>query len=187
MDFDSILDQATLAETTVPLCLNGRLRAEYERLKTAIDERSAQAEAGGLPGDDRLASRGPTPDPDQPELDRLAEEMRRHTVEFTLRALPRPEWTKLFADHSPRTDRQTGKRDPRDGLGVNSTTFFPELVRASIVSPELSGNRWAKLYDRISDAQFDKLATAAWNLNRADDDIPFSLTSSPDRRNSDGS
>ncbi|MFF0822411.1 hypothetical protein ACFYUR_18775 [Micromonospora haikouensis] len=187
MDFDSILDQATLAETTVALCLNGRLRAEYERVKNAVDERAAQAESSSLPGDDRLASRGPAPDPDQPELDRLVEEMRRHTVEFTLRALPRPEWTKLFADNTPRTDRQTGKRDPRDGLGVNVETFFPALVKASIVSPELTGNRWTRLYDSLSDAQFDKLATAAWNLNRVDDDVPFSLTSSPSRRNSAGS
>ncbi|MEV5819304.1 hypothetical protein AB0L22_09025 [Micromonospora haikouensis] len=187
MDFDSILDQATLAETTVALCLNGKVRAEYERVRAGIDERAAQAESSSLPGDDRLASRGPAPDPDQPELDRLEAEMRRHTVEFTLRALPRPEWTKLFAEHPPRVDKQTGKRDPRDGLGINVEAFFPALVKASIVSPELSGNRWAKLYDAISDAQFDKLATAAWNLNRVDDDVPFSLTSSPSRRNSGGS
>ncbi|MFI2663281.1 hypothetical protein [Micromonospora carbonacea] len=187
MDFDSILDQATLAETTVALCLNGRLRAEYERLKAAIDERAVQAESGGLPGDDRLATKAPAPDPDQPELDRLADEMRRHTVEFTLRALPKPEWNALFAKHPPRVDKATGKREPKDGLGVNYDTFFPAFVRQSIVFPELSGDRWDRLYVKLSDAQFNKLANEAWDLNQVDHDVPFSPVSSQSPRNSAGS
>ncbi|MFI1194086.1 hypothetical protein ACH4T9_12625 [Micromonospora sp. NPDC020750] len=186
-DFDSILDQATLAETTVPLCLNGRLRAEYDRVTATIDERAAQADAASLPGDDRLASKGPAPDPQQAELDRLIEEMRRYTVEFTLRALPKPEWTDLFAKHPPRVDKVTGKREPKDMIGVNYDSFFPALVKESIVSPELTGDRWVKLYAKLSDAQFNKLANEAWNINQIDGDIPFLLVSSPSLRSSAGS
>lgn len=184
MDFDSILDQASLAETTVALCLNGRLRAQYEQVKARIDERTADNAPD--PADDRLNTR-PYVDPEQPELDRLVEQMRAHTVEFTLRALPKPEWNDLFAKYPPRSDRQTGKRNPRDMIGVNYDEFFPALIRESIVSPELTGDRWTRLYNALSDAQFNKLANAAWALNQVDDDVPFLQVSSPSRRSSAGS
>ncbi|MBM0237740.1 hypothetical protein JNW88_12235 [Micromonospora sp. ATA32] len=176
MDFDAMLDEATLAETTVPICLNGKLRAQYARLKARIDERAAAAhEAQKLLGDDRLADKGPTPDPEQPELDRLVEQMRKYTVEVVLRALPKEEWNELFAKHPPRADKQTGKRNPRDMIGVNYDSFFPTLVRETIVSPEMTGDRWQKFYAKLSDAQFNKLANAAWDINQTEDDVPFSL------------
>lgn len=180
MDFDAMLDDATLAETTVPICLNGKLRAQYTRLKARIDERAAaaqQEQAQALPGDDRLATKDPdtAPDPEQPELDRLVEQMRKYTVEVVLRALPKEEWNELFAKHPPRADKQTGKRNPRDMIGVNYDTFFPTLVRETIVSPEMTGDRWQKFYAKLSDAQFNKLANAAWDINQTEDDVPFSL------------
>jgi hypothetical protein len=186
MDFDALLDDATLAETTIALCFNGKLRAEHARIKARIDERTAARDAQKVPGDDRLATRDDAPDPEQPDLDRVVEKMRPYTVEFTLRALPKPEWTDLFAEHPPRTDRQTGKRNPRDMIGVNYDTFFPALVRKSIVSPELTGERWQKLYAKLSDAQFNKLANEAWAINQTDDDVPFSPSGSPDRPTSGG-
>lgn len=180
MDFDAMLDEATLAETTVPICLNGKLRAEYARVKARIDERAAAAASAAdttLPGDDRLSSKGPRqdPDPEQPELDRLVEQMRKYTVQVVLRAQPKEEWNELFAAHPPRTDKQTGKRNPRDMIGVNYDTFFPALVRKSVVSPEMTGDRWQKFYAKLSDAQFNKLANAAWEINQTEDDVPFSL------------
>lgn len=181
MDFDSILDQASLAETTLTLCLNGKLRAQYDRLRADIDERTADNAPD--PSDERLSTR-PYVDPQQPDLDRLAEEIRKHSVEFTLRALPKPEWNDLFLKHPPRTDKQTGRRNERDRFGVNYDTFFPALVRSAIAHPELTDDRWTRLFNALSDAQFNKLANAAWDLNQVDDDVPFSLVSSPSRRNS---
>ncbi|GGM27175.1 hypothetical protein GCM10011608_09950 [Micromonospora sonchi] len=182
MDFDLLLDEASPRETVVPLCLNGKLRAEYEAVKARIEERAAHADDGDdLPeGDDRLATRKrePEPDPEQSLLDDLEEKMRAHTVPFKLRALGRQEWADLFSQHKPRREGQTGKLDPRDSMNVNSTTFFPALVRASVVEPEMSPERWAKLDKVLSDAQFDKLATAAWLLNRVEEDVPFSLSGS---------
>ncbi|QKW15384.1 hypothetical protein [Verrucosispora sp. NA02020] len=184
MDFDLLLDEASPRETVVPLCLNGKLRAEYEAVKARIDERAANADdggGGGLDGDDRMASRTAKPEPDleQPVLDDLVEKMRAHTVPFKLRALGRQEWADLFSKYPPREDRQTGKRDPRDTMGVNATDFFPALVRASVFEPAMTPERWVKLDKVLSDAQFDKLATAAWLLNRVEEDVPFSLSGSP--------
>ncbi|MEV2239528.1 hypothetical protein [Micromonospora sp. NPDC049891] len=181
MDFDLLLDEASPRETVVPLCLNGKLRAEYEQVKARIDERASDTDGGGLDGDDRLASRVPKsePDPEQPVLDALVEKMRAHTVPFKLRALGRQEWADLFSQHPPRRDKD-GRRDPRDTIGVNSTSFFPSLVRQSIAEPEMTPARWEKLDKRLSDAQFNKLANAAWLLNQVEDDVPFSLSGSAD-------
>ncbi|WP_341719933.1 hypothetical protein QQG74_09605 [Micromonospora sp. FIMYZ51] len=176
MDFDLLLDEATPRETTVWLCLNGKLRAEYEAVKARIEERAANADTGDdLPeGDERLATRTrkAEPDPEQPRLDELEEKMRQHTIPFKVVALGRQEWEDLFSKHPPRRDKD-GKRDPRDGLGVNSSTFFPALVRQSIAEPEMTADRWTKLYNKLSDAQFERLWLAAWELNRSEEDVPF--------------
>jgi hypothetical protein len=181
MDFDLLLDEASPRETVVPICLNGKLRAEYEAVQARISQRANESDDDEMPeGDDRLAvkKREPEPDPEQRLLDDLADRMRQHTVQFKLRALGRQEWADLFSQHPPRRDKD-GKRDPRDGIGVNSTTFFPALVYQSIGEPEMTPERWAKLDKKLSDAQFNKLANAAWLLNQVEEDVPFSLSGSP--------
>lgn len=191
LDFDQILDGASLPETTVSLCLNGRLRRQYEETKARIEDRQAHAEAQRMAqiDDTRLGDRPyePAPDPEQGDLDRIEQEMRQYTVDFVLRGLPAQTWARLIEDHPPRKDpADKTKIDPRDLLnGVNTTTFYPALVRASIASPEIDDDRWAKLETALTDAQFDRLATAATNLNKRDEDIPFSLRGSESPRSSD--
>lgn len=190
LDFDQILDAASLPETTVPLCLNGRLRRQYEEVKARIEERRAHADAqrtiDGIE-DTRLGDRpvADVPDPEQPELDRLVDEMRKYTVEFVLAALPAQEYNRLFEKHSPRKDpNDKTKLDRRDAGGFNVSTFYPDLVRRCILKPELSDEQWTKLEASLSDAQFDRLASAAASVNRRDEDIPFSLSGSERTRNS---
>ncbi|KPC64591.1 hypothetical protein, partial [Streptomyces chattanoogensis] len=93
------------------------------------------------------------------------------------------------------------RRDPESGglveqdkyLGVNVTTFFDALIRASAVG--LDDDDWRVLLGdseaerarltaegredeieegKLTDRQYDRLADAAWGLNREDLDIPFS-------------
>lgn len=45
LTYDEILAQGVLAEETVPLCLNGRLRRQYEDVKARVEERLADVEA----------------------------------------------------------------------------------------------------------------------------------------------
>lgn len=190
MNFDDLLDGATLAEVGVDLCLNGKLRRRYEEISARIAERAAEQEAQQLPGDTRLGGGKAKVDPEQADLDNVVAEMRQWTRTFTLRALPSDGddgWNALYAAHPPRKDPATGKLDPRDVYGVNQATFFPALLRRCMVDPPMSPERWAKLDAKLSDAQFDKLATAAWTVNRRDGDIPFSPSGSPDPRTSDAS
>lgn len=191
MDFDAWLDQASPRETGVPLCLDGKLVRAYEELKDRIDERAAKrAAVNGQVVDDRLSSKSPdeVPDPEQPELDRLAAQLQARTQVFTVRALPRQEFQDLLAKYPPRVDGKTGRVDPRDIRAGVRPEFFPVFVKASVVDPDLSiGDRWEKLNAVLSDAQFNKLAAAAWDLNQTDADVPFSLSGSPSPLPSDGS
>ncbi|MFI7608816.1 hypothetical protein ACIBTV_27400 [Micromonospora sp. NPDC049366] len=183
-DFDALVEGASLPEQAVRLCLDGKLRREYEEVKDRIDKRdaarNAAAAAAALGQDDvRLSSKAPAApepaerDPEQDRLDELVEKMRAKLVTFIVRALPSTDYNLLLQAHPPRKDATTGRIDPRDYNGYNSATFVPALVRACIAAPTMTDARWAKLEPVLTDAQFDRLWTAAAEVNRRDEDIPF--------------
>jgi hypothetical protein len=91
---------------------------------------------------------------------------------FTLRALGRLPWRDLLAEHPARKD------EDRDSMGFNSDTFWPALLRASTVSPELDEEDWDALLAVLTDAQFSVLCDKAWGLNRRDITVPFSRLAS---------
>jgi hypothetical protein len=177
--------EQTLPETIVPVCLRGDLRAEWERLRAefaaapADDEQSTMAARAAKR---RLAD----------QIRQVEEQMRDATVQVRLRALPRKRypyvradqvtWHELIERHPPRKTPD-GKPDQRDAaLGLNVESFFEDLVRVSIVDPELSEAQWQAFNERLTDAQFDQLSRAAWNLNRSGVDVPFSKAASLIRR-----
>jgi hypothetical protein len=186
-EFDALIEEATLPEKPVRLCVHGNLRREYEEVKARIEERGAErdaertaaaAAAAGMTNDVRLATRSPEAapaerDPEQDRLDELAELMRAKAITFVVRAMPSKEYNALVAKHPPRREPNTGRVDPRDYQGFNANTFYPELVRLSIAKPTMTPERWAKLDVKLTDAQFDKLANAAAEVNRRDEDLPF--------------
>jgi hypothetical protein len=192
--FDSLLADAVLPYQSVRLCLNGKLRREYEEVKARIDERAAQrdaaataaaAEAAGLK-DVRLGTKIPEPaapgagerDPEQDRLDELAARVRAESAEIVVQAKPSSEYNKLLQAHPPRKDPATGRIDQRDYAGYNSSTFPAELVRASIVKPQMTPERWARLDAALTDIQFDRLFNACAEVNRKDEDVPFSPSDS---------
>jgi hypothetical protein len=209
LTYDEILDGGGLAEETVPLCLNGRIRRKYEDVKARVEERTADAlaereaaklvlkarrharaaVAGENPADDRLVSKpAPEPEPEdddaeapyvdeeQPELDRLRAEMLRWTVPFVVRAIPDEDWNLLLEQHPPRRDPSDAKKiDERDREeGVNTATFYRELIRRSIAEPEHDDAKFAKLMKLITAAQFERVKRAAARVNLRDEDLPFS-------------
>jgi hypothetical protein len=84
LSYDEILDAGVLAEETVPLCLNGRIRRQYEDVKRRIEGRTADWEANReaeklvlkarntiaaravaeASADDRLVTKAPEPEAD---------------------------------------------------------------------------------------------------------------------------
>ncbi|MGC5019010.1 hypothetical protein [Micromonospora sp. DT47] len=168
MDVKDLIRGARLPEATVPLCLRADLVADYER--TQRDLSAAQAAAG-----DSLAGSGGAAKALEDRLAALREEMVGSTLTVTLRALPSPRYQALMDEHPPRV--VDDKMDRRDGVfGFNVDTFFTALARACTVAPELDAEDWAALLGddgKLTDAQVEKLSTAAWKLNKKDVDLPF--------------
>lgn len=175
-DFTKLLAGAKLPESTVPVCLRGDLAADHEAAERELEQAQKAAT-------DSLAGSGVGALVDR--IEALEAEMRAHTYPFRLRALPRPLWRALVAQHPPRRGEDNEILDA-DRSGVNTETFYDAIIRACLVDPELTGEQWEQLNGSLTDRQYDELADAAWGLNRREVDIPFSLAASRMKRDSAG-
>jgi hypothetical protein len=169
-DVEALIRGAKLPERSVAVCMRPDLVAEHERLNRELD---------------KSANRPRTSLADGGETNRLAEQIRaleadmeESTVEFKMRAMPRPTWKAFVAAHPPR--KNGDEVDERDAyVGLNAETFFPAIIRRCTISPELPDDVWTLLLDeKLTDRQFDNLANAAWALNRGEVDVPFSRAAS---------
>jgi hypothetical protein len=188
---EDIIRGGSLPTKSVPVCMRADLQAEYEDLERQLqDALTAPRDSLAAGGNAREISG---------RMQALEEQMRDHTVVFLLRALPRPKWKALMAAHPPRKV-EGGGQDERDKyIGVNVETFFEAMTRACTVEPQLSPAVWRVLFGdseaecqrltaegkadeieagKLTDRQFDTLSNAAWVLNRADVDVPFSRAAS---------
>ena len=159
---EEIIRGGRLPTKSVPICLHADLVADHERLERELEKALSQPydglEAGGQA---RVISE---------QIKALEAEMLAHTVEFKLQALPRRAYNDLVAKH-PAEDS--------DRMLFNPDTFFPALIRACTVEPQLSDEVWQLLLDeKLTDQQFDTLADAAVGLNRRDVDVPLSRRAS---------
>lgn len=178
-DIDQLLAQARPAERTVSLCLRGDLVAAFERLE-AEHAKAVERPATSL-GDD-----GPSALALAQQMEALRQQMQESTVVFTVRALtPRARYTDLVLAHPPRADIE-GNPVPQDREnGYNVETFYPALIRACVVDPVMTDDRWDRLDAVLSDRQFDELAIAALAVNRGAVSIPFSPAASRTLQNSE--
>jgi len=164
-DLDALLASARRPETVIPICLRGDLQAEWEELDNRLTalQTGANGKLSGSTGSRELAER----------IIQLQKEMEESTIHVRLRALNRVEWRDLLAAHPPRKDNDADKI-----LGFNPNTLFDALIVACITDPELTSEQAAALLDALTPSQFDKLADAAWGLNRRDVSVPFSYNAS---------
>jgi hypothetical protein len=175
-NFKALLGTAKLPERTVLICLRGDLVAEHEELERQL------ADLNRRPSDS-LAGNGATEVAER--IEALQEQMAASTVTFRLRAMPKPKWRALLAEHPPRRD-DDGNPNPEDAqIGVNLETFWDAIARACIVEPEIDDETWEILAGpegKLTDNQVGRLADAAWSVNRGDVDVPFSRAASQARR-----
>lgn len=159
-DFHTRLANARRPERVVTICLNGDLAARID---------NADAELTRLQDDgDRLSGK-PQARTLAREIQDLREQMQASEQPFRIRAMPKRRWVEFIVEHPPRADD-----DADAAIGFNRDTFFDDLVRESIIDPVLTDDDWAALDEALTSATFDKLANAAWSINRGDVDIPFS-------------
>jgi hypothetical protein len=167
-NFKAMLAEARLPETTVMICMRGDLAADHEAAERELEK--ADKDAG-----DSLAGSGVGELVDR--IQALEAQMREHTYEFRLRALPRPRWRALVNAHPPRRG-DDNEILAADMMLVNTETFFDELIRVSLVDPELTDDEFQQLTEALTDRQHENLWEAAWGLNRREVDIPFSRAAS---------
>jgi hypothetical protein len=174
---------AKLPEKTVPICLRGDLQSEFERLEAELEKVQQQGSSGRL-NDPRSAEAHRLAE----RIKQLGEQMRDETETFTLRALPRRRYDALAAEHPPREGVATDAM-----LGTNAQTWWPAIVQASVISPELDDEDWDNLlgwepgtkgeddegFDGLlTSFQFSQLCDWAFALNRREFSLPFSQIAS---------
>lgn len=163
--FTERLAAASRPVRVVPVCLRGDLVAEVQRL----EEQLQQARRASV---DTLAGRGDARRIAE-QIEALREQMLEATEEFRLQGVNARVWQQLVVENPPRPNDAQDRQ-----LGYNAESFFPALVRACVVSPELDDDAWATLLDVLSFGQFDELAGAALAASRYKVDVPFSPAAS---------
>lgn len=128
------------------------------------------------------------------EYDQLQTEAEESAREVVVWAITHDEWSQLLDDHPPRDDipedKENGvaakKFDLDKTRGVNTKTFPPLLLRASLTDPDEDLNLDERIANgeqilkdlKLSQIHYVKLETGAWNVNVGDDALPkFSLVS----------
>lgn len=173
VDVDALLDSAEMPERTVAVCLRGNLYAEFQ----AAEEELGQA---------LLNQAGMGEDPQVEVLrDRVRDvqdRMRAGTLTLTVRAIPKPDFDALLLAHPPRDDH------PRDAQnGFNRDAVNDALIRACIVTPEMTDARWGKLIKVLVTAQYQQVLEAVNAVNFTPVDVPFSYAASVKSPDSDES
>lgn len=165
------IDEIEAPEGSITLCLKGKLVAEHERLSAQLAEMptAATSLAGDGPGAD-IADR----------LVQLREEMLAHNKVFTFRAVtPRVDWRLLRGKQPVRTEG-----GDEAAYGEEYHAWMCGMVAASALDPVMTVEQVGRLADRLSNAQWTKLANKAWSVNEEDEGIPFSAAASALSRSS---
>lgn len=170
-------------ERTEYVPLRGRLQGDIDDLRQQLAD--VQRPGGdSMEADPRVAEI-------KAQIEDLTTQLRDSVRPFRLRALPRPEFRALVDEHPPRRvvgEDGVERPDLRDGGSeFNIDTFYPALIRKSIIKPELTEGQLDQLLNVVlTDAYYTKLALAALFLNRRELNVPFSQPASPSSPSSDG-
>lgn len=171
-DLDEWIAGGQRPRLSVPLCLAGNLRADYDekhRQLAEMPDLSQQTMA-----DRATVRRGIE------ELEQLRERMEAATRVLVLEALDPNDYNRLLAKHPARD----GNRLDR-AYGANVDAWFPALISACCVEPAISPEQVQALRPKLSAAQWDHLTGAAFAVNRSQVNVPKSLTSSAGTPSSD--
>lgn len=165
-----IVAGAKLPSATVKLCVRGDLVAAHQAASEAFNK--AVLETG-----ESLAGTPPAAVPLAEAVEAIQQEMAAYTLHLTMRAMKRPEYLELKAQHPPRRADDGVSVHPDDRhFGVNVETFFPALIPLSTAEPaDLTPELWAELLsEKLTDGQIEELCVTVYNLNEGRVEVPFS-------------
>lgn len=155
-----LIRAAKLPVEKVKICTRPDLVDEYEELNArAATARENPTSISGSPELPEWTAR----------LDELKDEIEDTTIEFTIRGLPRPQYTELAAKYPGREGNQ---KDIFAG-GVNVDEITEQLIKLGTIDPILDEEDWQLLLAGVNTAGYAKLTLAAWAANQKDVSAPF--------------
>ena len=160
------------AETRVPLCLDGDLKAAHEAAEAEYN-----AENNRRLADPRLASSARKL---AEKVQAIEAQMKDSTVTFLIRGMKRGDWAELSAENPPR------EKNALDlNWGYNIETLMTSAIPKCIVGVENAAGEpldfdpakdWAPLADEITNSQYEDFVLAVVKVNAGRTDVPFSLS-----------
>lgn len=147
---------------------------DVEAQLAALEEQIAVAQADDRPR--RASERNPALALAE-EYDALVEATRERAVKVTLRAVPHRVYRQLQDAHPP---RKGSKRD--EVYGVNEDSFFPALIKASLISPEVTDEQWDEFVATVAAPALLRLSQTAFELATGEVALPKSSAVSVLRR-----
>jgi len=155
-------------------------QGNYDQELSDLRDEYIRTEAAEAAAERRQGTRSKLP-PLARKHDALQDEADKAAVKVTLWAISYNEFGPLADRHPPRADDVADKQ-----RGVNMKTFPLDLLYASLAEPSagdldemlVAGKLALRELGDLSQVQYMKLETAAWNVNVGDDALPkFSLVS----------
>jgi hypothetical protein len=170
-------------EAVYKLCTDMGMRVEWEALDEQLRKIRSQTTGDRLTGNveaTRLAE----------QIRELEDQMQAGEISFRLKALPRPAWNRLTAEHPPRQGDEDDK-----AAGFNRETFFDALMTFKLpggspgtilevrthdgelveFDPEAD---WSELADEMTNQQYSDIANLAHLMNEGRVSVPFSRAAS---------
>lgn len=181
-------------ETEFPLCVAGKLNAEFDRIDSELDRLLSST-----PDPDTGGESGPVPrvgqktsNPRVKKLDTRREELRalmaEHMVTLLMRAREEGAWRAWKQDHPP---REGDRGDERAGFNLDDLIVdirdHPRNWVAAINGEPYTDEQWKFVWGNTSDGDQWRLAAVARQLHTTGVDIPKSLSTWLSTRTSSGS
>lgn len=163
------LKAAKLPERSLQVCLRGDLQAEFDELERQLH--AARADTG--PAGRRRVGEKSDALAIVEKQNAIREQMAAEMLDIRVRALPRAEWAALIRKYPPQDDHAGDK-----AMGVNLEGLMAEAIPACVVDPTLDDDDWAALDAVLSSADYDRILSAVWDVNRSGVDVPKSRLAS---------
>lgn len=166
----------TRATRVVDLCLNMNLQGDWENADRALVDAKNAAAQDAREADTSVLDAAR-------RVQELEQQMREHTILFTLQAWPRKKWAEFVASHPP---VEGDVIDQTYGVHVGA---LDEVVPAATLSVTTRDGRpfefdpatqWDELADEMTNPQWEKFAYAVIDLNQTGGgtSVPFSPAAS---------
>lgn len=183
---DEILDSPDvgLPERVFPMCVAGKLNAEFDQVEAELDElleEEAVKKSAKETGQARPTRVGLGRNPRIKELDEKREALRKrmveHTVDLLLRGKPDHEWRKWKNANPPRDDSRS---DARAGYNLDALTEVlrtsPREYVESINDAGYTDEQWAKIMAAAAPGDMWRLTAEVHDMHDRAVSVPKSLS-----------